>query len=115
MSGIELINPKAESVRRGQALQVRSTSHIDVTFSNARLCSLQANTTGALGLANVVRSNLGEPRGLVHHVDRVSDTMTRPARDAQNAGRRLGSDQDDQGARATSTLSYTKILTQDIL
>ncbi|EJD42694.1 T-complex protein 1 zeta subunit [Auricularia subglabra TFB-10046 SS5] len=42
MSGIELINPKAESVRRGQALQ--------------------ANTTGALGLANVVRSNLG-PRG----------------------------------------------------
>ncbi|KZV89733.1 T-complex protein 1 zeta subunit [Exidia glandulosa HHB12029] len=42
MSGIELINPKAESVRRGQALQ--------------------ANTTGAMGLANVVRSNLG-PRG----------------------------------------------------
>ncbi|KAH9002107.1 T-complex protein 1 zeta subunit [Lactarius hatsudake] len=42
MSSIELINPKAESVRRAAALQV--------------------NTTGALGLANVVRGNLG-PRG----------------------------------------------------
>jgi hypothetical protein len=38
-SSIQLINPKAESVRRSQALQV--------------------NTTGALGLAAVVRSNLG--------------------------------------------------------
>ncbi|KAF8532516.1 chaperonin-containing T-complex zeta subunit Cct6 [Gautieria morchelliformis] len=42
MSSIELINPKAESVRRSAALQV--------------------NTNGAMGLANVVRSNLG-PRG----------------------------------------------------
>jgi T-complex protein 1 subunit zeta len=42
MSSIELINPKAESVRRAAALQV--------------------NTNGALGLANVVRGNLG-PRG----------------------------------------------------
>ncbi|KAI0036882.1 T-complex protein 1 zeta subunit [Vararia minispora EC-137] len=42
MSSIELINPKAESVRRAAALQV--------------------NTTGAMGLANVVRGNLG-PRG----------------------------------------------------
>ncbi|KAH8920789.1 T-complex protein 1 zeta subunit [Atractiella rhizophila] len=42
MSSVELINPKAESIRRSQALQV--------------------NTTGAIGLANVVRSNLG-PRG----------------------------------------------------
>ncbi|KAH9061261.1 T-complex protein 1 zeta subunit [Lactarius vividus] len=42
MSSIELINPKAESVRRAAALQV--------------------NTTGALGLANVVKGNLG-PRG----------------------------------------------------
>ncbi|KAH9961342.1 T-complex protein 1 zeta subunit [Russula dissimulans] len=42
MSSIELINPKAESVRRSAALQV--------------------NTTGAMGLANVVRGNLG-PRG----------------------------------------------------
>ncbi|KAI1796520.1 chaperonin-containing T-complex zeta subunit Cct6 [Ganoderma leucocontextum] len=41
-SSIELINPKAESVRRAAALQV--------------------NTTGAMGLANVVKSNLG-PRG----------------------------------------------------
>ncbi|KAF8530493.1 chaperonin Cpn60/TCP-1 family [Hysterangium stoloniferum] len=41
-SSIELINPKAESVRRSAALQV--------------------NTNGAMGLANVVRSNLG-PRG----------------------------------------------------
>jgi hypothetical protein len=38
-SSIELINPKAESVRRTQALQV--------------------NTMGAMGLANVVKSNLG--------------------------------------------------------
>ncbi|KAI0074378.1 chaperonin-containing T-complex zeta subunit Cct6 [Panus rudis PR-1116 ss-1] len=41
-SSIELINPKAESVRRAAALQV--------------------NTTGAVGLANVVKGNLG-PRG----------------------------------------------------
>ncbi|CCM03330.1 uncharacterized protein FIBRA_05458 [Fibroporia radiculosa] len=38
-SSIELINPKAESVRRAAALQV--------------------NTTGAMGLANVVKNNLG--------------------------------------------------------
>ena len=38
-SSIELINPKAESIRRTQALQV--------------------NTMGAMGLANVVKSNLG--------------------------------------------------------
>ncbi|WFD07613.1 T-complex protein 1 subunit zeta [Malassezia vespertilionis] len=42
MSAIELINPRAESVRRVQALQV--------------------NIAGAVGLAQVVRSNLG-PRG----------------------------------------------------
>ncbi|OCB86842.1 chaperonin-containing T-complex zeta subunit Cct6 [Sanghuangporus baumii] len=41
-SSIELVNPKAESVRRAAALQV--------------------NTNGAMGLANVVKSNLG-PRG----------------------------------------------------
>ncbi|KAH7913913.1 chaperonin Cpn60/TCP-1 family [Hygrophoropsis aurantiaca] len=41
-SSIELINPKAESVRRAAALQV--------------------NTAGAMGLASVVKSNLG-PRG----------------------------------------------------
>jgi len=41
-SSIELINPKAESIRRGAALQV--------------------NITGAMGLANVVKGNLG-PRG----------------------------------------------------
>jgi len=43
-SSINLINPRAESVRRGQALMV--------------------NTTGAMGLANVVKSNLG-PRGTI--------------------------------------------------
>ncbi|KAH8119203.1 chaperonin-containing T-complex zeta subunit Cct6 [Phellopilus nigrolimitatus] len=42
MSSIELINPKAESVRRAAALQV--------------------NTNGAMGLAAVVKGNLG-PRG----------------------------------------------------
>ncbi|KAI3625873.1 hypothetical protein CBS9595_001234 [Malassezia furfur] len=42
MSAVELINPRAESVRRIQALQV--------------------NIAGAVGLAQVVRSNLG-PRG----------------------------------------------------
>lgn len=42
MSALELINPRAESVRRIQALQV--------------------NIAGAVGLAQVVRSNLG-PRG----------------------------------------------------
>merc|ERR1712093_704106 len=43
-SSINLINPRAESVRRGQALMV--------------------NTTGAMGLANVVKINLG-PRGTI--------------------------------------------------
>ncbi|TXT10867.1 hypothetical protein VHUM_02372 [Vanrija humicola] len=43
-SSLELINPRAESVRRTQALQV--------------------NTAGAVGLANVVKSNLG-PRGTI--------------------------------------------------
>ncbi|PPQ79954.1 hypothetical protein CVT25_003026 [Psilocybe cyanescens] len=42
MSNIELINPKAESIRRAAALQV--------------------NTNGAMGLAGVVKGNLG-PRG----------------------------------------------------
>ncbi|KDR75793.1 hypothetical protein GALMADRAFT_248498 [Galerina marginata CBS 339.88] len=42
MSSIELINPKAESVKRAAALQV--------------------NTNGAMGLAGVVKGNLG-PRG----------------------------------------------------
>ncbi|KAJ7076382.1 chaperonin Cpn60/TCP-1 family [Mycena belliarum] len=41
-SSIELINPKAESIRRAAALQV--------------------NTNGAMGLANVVKGNLG-PKG----------------------------------------------------
>lgn len=44
MSAIELLNPRAESVRRTQALQV--------------------NTAGAVGLANVVSANLG-PRGSI--------------------------------------------------
>ncbi|CAH7690255.1 chaperonin Cpn60/TCP-1 family [Phakopsora pachyrhizi] len=44
MSSLELINPKAETIRRAQALQV--------------------NITGAIGLANVVKSNLG-PRGTI--------------------------------------------------
>jgi len=39
-SALELLNPNAQSVRRADALQV--------------------NTTGAMGLANVVKSNLGE-------------------------------------------------------
>ena len=46
-SSIELINPKAESVRRAAALQV--------------------NTTGAMGLANVVKGNLG----MFSNVDRL--------------------------------------------
>ncbi|KZT62045.1 chaperonin-containing T-complex zeta subunit Cct6 [Calocera cornea HHB12733] len=44
MSSIQTLNPKAESVRRSAALQV--------------------NTTGAVGLANVVKGNLG-PRGTI--------------------------------------------------
>ncbi|KAJ6594013.1 chaperonin Cpn60/TCP-1 family [Mycena capillaripes] len=44
MSSLELINPKAESIRRAAALQV--------------------NTNGAMGLANVVKGNLG-PKGTI--------------------------------------------------
>ncbi|CAK5269447.1 unnamed protein product [Mycena citricolor] len=43
-SSLELVNPKAESIRRAAALQV--------------------NTNGAMGLANVVRGNLG-PKGTI--------------------------------------------------
>ncbi|KAF8894955.1 chaperonin Cpn60/TCP-1 family [Gymnopilus junonius] len=45
MSSIELINPKAESVKRAAALQV--------------------NTTGAMGLANVVKGNLVDGAGQI--------------------------------------------------
>jgi hypothetical protein len=93
MSAIELVNPRAESVRRAQALQVRpsiisagprlaSAGHpslrglmleeragsgdetcprAGLLTTNLRRVSLlaQVNTTGAVGLANVVKSNLG--------------------------------------------------------
>ena len=90
-SSIELINPKAESVRRTQALQV--------------------NTMGAMGLANVVKSNLGTwtspgrvesevPRIAVIDKSRVSSWGVRRYRSEgyhQDVGRRGRWDQDDQG------------------
>lgn len=54
-SSIELINPKAESVRRAAALQV----HPSLFFLFLELTICQVNTTGAVGLANVVKGNLG--------------------------------------------------------
>ncbi|CEH13949.1 t-complex protein zeta subunit (tcp-1-zeta) [Ceraceosorus bombacis] len=55
MSAIELINPRAESVRRAQALAV--------------------NCAGAMGLANVVKSNLG-PRGTIKMLVDGSGNLT---------------------------------------
>lgn len=54
-SSIELINPKAESVRRAAALQVCVHSSLRTMIYDV----LQVNTNGAMGLANVVKSNLG--------------------------------------------------------
>jgi len=54
-SAIELINPRAESVRRAQALGV--------------------NCAGAMGLANVVKSNLG-PRGTIKMLVDGSGNLT---------------------------------------
>ena len=55
-SSIELINPKAESVRRAAALQVRLSLSRSVC---PQFTDWQVNTTGAMGLANVVKGNLG--------------------------------------------------------
>lgn len=55
MSSIELINPKAESIKRAAALQVILLSILS-TFIHSRP---QVNTNGAMGLANVVKGNLG--------------------------------------------------------
>ena len=57
-SSIELINPKAESVRRALALQVRSSRFACV--NSLFKTHAQVNTNGAMGLANVVKSNLGD-------------------------------------------------------
>lgn len=54
-SSIELINPKAESVRRAAALQV--TYLLPIFFLS--LIFHKVNTNGAMGLANVVKGNLG--------------------------------------------------------
>lgn len=60
-SSIELINPKAESVRRAAALQVCTEIHLHLTpsFLTFQLPLAQVNITGAIGLANVVKGNLG--------------------------------------------------------
>jgi hypothetical protein len=59
MSSIELINPKAESVRRAAALQVIAF----IVFLNGFGTFVsKVNTTGAMGLANVVKGNLGSYR-----------------------------------------------------
>ncbi|KAJ7287418.1 chaperonin Cpn60/TCP-1 family [Mycena rebaudengoi] len=63
-SSIELINPKAESIRRAAALQV--------------------NTNGAMGLANVVKGNLGPKGTLKMLVDGSGQIkMTKDGKDDQ--------------------------------
>jgi T-complex protein 1 subunit zeta len=84
-SSIELINPKAESVRRTQALQV--------------------NTMGAMGLANVVKSNLGSSewpkleRSVMYGAgaDLGIHAPCRTSWNHQNVGRWCWRNQDDQG------------------
>ena len=56
-SSIELINPKAESIRRAAALQVYGLSFDSLWFL---FFPGQVNTNGAMGLANVVKGNLGQ-------------------------------------------------------
>ena len=53
-SSIELINPKAESVRRAAALQVKIMIWCSRIILFLTWC-VQVNTTGAMGLANVVK------------------------------------------------------------
>lgn len=58
-SSIELINPKAESIRRAAALQVCTKInlyHVPLHFNRSLT---QVNITGAMGLASVVKGNLG--------------------------------------------------------
>ena len=56
-SSIELINPKAESIRRAAALQVCGLSFSP--FMVLVFTLVKVNTNGAMGLANVVKGNLG--------------------------------------------------------
>ena len=55
-SSLELINPKAESIRRAAALQV---SHLECSLGHLLHKTRKVNINGAVGLANVVKSNLG--------------------------------------------------------
>ena len=64
MSSIELINPRAETVRRTQALQVNTVS-ADLPNCSTSSAEAHLSQAGAVGLANVVKSNLGERDGIV--------------------------------------------------
>ena len=105
MSSIELINPRAESIRRTQALQV--------------------NTAGAVGLANVVKSNLGASwscrvvvwgggwgGGLGALTRRLTrrHRLSRSQRNDQDVGGRWWSDQDDKGATKAATAATARAL-----
>jgi hypothetical protein len=52
---------------------------------------VQVNTTGAMGLANVVKGNLGTPTTLLQNSPHETK-LFRPARDLEDACRRLGTD-----------------------
>lgn len=73
-----MLNSRAESVRREAALAV--------------------NTTGAMGLANVVKSNLGQPSFPAAGVGRETDERcNRTPWNDKDARRRRGQLEDDKG------------------
>ena len=93
-SSIELINPKAESVRRAAALQVRIDPLSISLFALNEL--LQVNTNGAMGLANVVKGNLGMPLLPFFSLSTLTRNLKqRPTRNTQDARRRRRPDQND--------------------
>jgi hypothetical protein len=56
---LSLLNPKAETIRRGQALQVNTLSFVPLGDN-----LFQVNITAAQGLQDVLRTNLG-PKGTI--------------------------------------------------
>lgn len=100
-SSIELINPKAESVRRGAALQVCTKITLyHIVPSPSDLLLTQVNITGAMGLANVVKGNLGTHRRSSETIQPLTINL-RSERYFEDVGRRCRTDQNDQGRKSS--------------
>ena len=59
-SSIELVDPKAESIRRAAALRVRTKARpVPSPFLSLSPSFIQVNIAGAIGLANAIKGSLG--------------------------------------------------------